>query len=289
MANPDMSYLFTLISSLLSDEQLKKTIFRIPDTDKKLIENMDNLFNIKTDSNTDVSGIIIKSKNSIILNKCIIYSHGTGNDIYNIYEHIQSFSDEYGVNVICYDYPGFGLTTSNNNIDENGCYECHEAIVKYATNELNIDKNDLILIGQSLGTGVVVDYISKEKNEWNNLVILLSPYKSIPRIVLDSNMIDNLTKYQFNSFTKIDKAKCPIKIFHGKLDDFILPYHSKDLFEKISDKSHNVEIVDDAGHTDLLFKIDKNIIRSLLSSSTSSTTSTISTNDEHDEHDEHDE
>lgn len=250
---------------LMSDDLIKSKVFQVPNTDKKLIQEMKNLFSVKTKSNFDVYGTLIKSDNEHKSIKTVIYSHGTGNDIYNVFHLLKAFSDKFGVDLICYDYPGYGLVSAEK-MDEEGCYECHEAVINYAINDLKIDKENIILVGQSLGTGVVVDYISN--NPWNNLVILLSPYKSIPRIILDDNFADNLAdsikKYQFNSLNKINKATCPIKIFHGDKDELIPINHAKDLYEKITNKSHQLEIINNAGHTDVMFKIDDDTIKSLL-------------------------
>src|SRR5258705_194298 len=84
-------------------------------------------------------------------------------------------------------------------------------------NNMNIEEKNIILIGQSLGTGIVIDYVSK--NKWDSPIILISPYKSIISVVCDSSIVKPIDKFQ--SLKKIKSITCPVKIFHGKEDKTI--------------------------------------------------------------------
>ena len=115
----------------------------------------------------------------------------------------------------------------------------------------------ILLVGQSLGTGIVVDYISKQQNKWSNPVILISPYKSIPKIITQYNLIEFLIcKNKFCTYDKIIKTICPIKIFHGCIDNLIPISHSEELFELTPNKSIQPTWFDNTGHNDILNKID---------------------------------
>lgn len=57
-----------------------------------------------------------------------------------------------------------------------------DIIAYYKTHTENI-----LLVDQSLGICVVIDYISK--NKWTKPVILISPYKSILKIITDYDWI----------------------------------------------------------------------------------------------------
>src|SRR5207237_1298732 len=104
-------------------------------------------------------------------------------------------------------------------IHENLCYRSHEIVVDYVKN-LDVNDDNIYLIGQSLGTGIVVDYAHKTK--WKSDITLISPYLSIPRIMINNDIVDTMVaKYQFNSLKKIKKIEAGINIIHGDKDDLI--------------------------------------------------------------------
>jgi len=97
------------------------------------------------------------------------------------------------------------------------------------------------------------------KNVWSNPVILISPYKSIPRILIDINLFEYLIcKNKFDSYNKIYNSTCPIKIFHGKSDHLINISHSLELFKLIPNKLFKPTLFDNTGHNDILEKISLN-------------------------------
>lgn len=161
----------------------------------KLFYITNNKLNIKT----CICEISPKTKSD----KIIIFSHGNGCDIYTFYEYLKLMADNLGVMVVMYDYPSYGL--SKGELNEFTCYQClQDVITHYKTYTEKI-----LLVGQSLGTGIVIDYISK--NHWINPIILISPYKSIPKIITDFDWIECLVcKNKFASYLK--NIKC--YVFH---------------------------------------------------------------------------
>lgn len=246
------------------DRRMKQLVFQPPKTEYrdilKLNTTRSNLFNTQI-KEIVVCGVHIKP---IIrkLNKCIIMSHGNGCDIYTCSPYLYNLSDKYGIDVICYDYPEYGLTTGTPT--EHTCTQCLESVVHYVQNKLNISSKNIILYGQSLGTGVTIDYLSKH-HSWKQPVILVSPYKSIPKVVIDYSITDyTFNKYTFNSLSKIENIKCPIKIFHGMLDDLIHVDHSKHLYEKLRNKKYKLSLISNADHNNILNKIDDKEILEIL-------------------------
>ena len=274
-----------MASTSEGNKMIKDKVFTIPDTNKEEIKKLNGIFNIEDEiriDNKDISlniyGVHIRrlkldneinneqnnEKNNEKNNerKCIIFSHGTSSDIYNIYSYLQEFSEKYNVDVITYDYPCYGLSTSSDNdIHEKLCYTCHENVVEYAL-DIGFEQHNIILIGQSLGTGVVVDYVNK--SEWTNQIVLISPYTSIPRIIINDDIVDNLTdRYNFFTLNKIHNIKCGVYILHGNKDDLIPHSHSIQIFNKLNEnikKKSKLKIIHDAGHGDIMSKItDENV------------------------------
>jgi len=156
-----------------------------------------------------------------------------------------------------YYYPSYGLSTGE--LNEFTCYQCLEDVIKY----YKTYTENILLVGQSLGTGIVVDYVSK--NQWTNPIILISPYKSIPKIITDYDWIEYLIcKNKFASYLKISNANCSIKIFHGISDELINHTHSLELYNLMPNKKFKPTLFNNCGHNDILNKISFNEYKQIL-------------------------
>lgn len=240
---------------------LRDLVFKAPMTPPKLIIELEGTFYVETESKLKIYCNHIKPKTES--NKYIIFSHGNNCDIFTIYEHMVNFAEKFNINIICYDYPSYGASTQVA-LTEDLCYESHTTVINHVINNMNIPKENIILAGQSLGTGIVIDYISK--NEWNNKVILFSPYKSISKVVLDNPLVDKifaeLKCFSFDSLSKAKNVKNHVVIFHG-LNDSLISYESHAI--PLKNAIENCTLIEvDSDHADILFKInDQDIIDAL--------------------------
>lgn len=212
------------------DNSVTCLLFQPPNTKKETITNLKNLqntklFTLNSDTGNDISVIEIdKNKN----NKVLIFSHGNGCDIYTCYSMLNEYAEKFGVKVVCYDYPGYGLSTGKSS--EENCYDAINCVIKHY--EKSIDKKNIILVGQSLGTGVTVNYALD--NKWLSPIILISPYKSIGRVICDSSITESSFKHNmFKSYVKVEKLDCPVRIIHGYNDNLIPISHGQYLYSKL--------------------------------------------------------
>ncbi|XWV26286.1 alpha/beta hydrolase family protein [Tupanvirus soda lake] len=215
--------------------------------------NSDNskLIFIKTKKNKRVSLVIFFPRNKSDPTKCLVYSHGNRATIVNKLNYFKKLADELGTYVITYDYLGYGLS-ENERPSEQGCYDSIEAVMEYVQNNLQIGKSNIYLVGRSLGTGIVVDYAAK--NNWNNPIMLISPYKNIITVVMDFWLFTWFDK--FNTLWKIQNIKCPIKIIHGNKDNVINISHSQILANKMPNKTFQPIWLDNVGHNKIFKMID---------------------------------
>jgi pimeloyl-ACP methyl ester carboxylesterase len=247
------------------DQRVHSLVFQPPDTPKALIEGLKDgrttdVFLVKTDAGLDV-GVVRCIPETGIFHKCAIFSHGNGTDAYEMHDYLKWFANRFGVCVLCYDYPGYGLTVGK--ATEESCGQCLKAVVDYATGKLRVNKRNIRLIGQSLGTGVTVGYAVA--HGWTSPILLISPYKSIPRVVLDWSMSDWATRhYRFGSMDKVASLKCPTKIIHGEQDELINIRHGKDLYAALPDQRLRPVWIPDANHNDILCKIKEDDILGFL-------------------------
>lgn len=230
-------------------------VFRPPSLDLKNYDHSiyDKIIRIKSSNDMEISLTINKYENS---NKYIIFSHGNAADILSVDNFCKSLSEKLKINVVLYDYQGYGFSTGKP--CEQNCYDDLYSVIEYVK---LYKPTNIFLIGQSLGTGIVVDYVSKYK--WKDPVMLISPYESIISVV--NNSFNSITQYidMFDTKNKISCATCPILIIHGEQDKLININDSKRLYKKIKNKINPIWI-EDAGHNDILSFITDEMFEKLL-------------------------
>jgi predicted alpha/beta hydrolase family esterase len=218
-------------------------IFHPPKKSNKYYSNIKYLY---TQNNEKISYIEYNPN----AKKIMIFSHGNASDISDYYD-FKKIANEINVCIVVYDYIGYGKSHIYKLLNEKTCYKSHETIVKYYE-KLN---KDIYLVGQSLGTGVVVDYISTHDISLIKKVMLISPYKSICSVVYDSSLL-----YPINQFMSINKIKSinkklKIYFYHGK-NDKIINYNHSIILSSLCN-SHLI-LLEDIGHNDILQYIDFN-------------------------------
>lgn len=228
------------------DDTVTYLLFQAPTGNQIAIRNLafknnHSLKNIDGFSTLEIKPQVERAK------KVLIFSHGNGCDVCGMSNYLERLANNLGITVVCYDYSGYGL--SEGRACEEKCYEAiNNVVTHYRRSYL---EKDIILVGQSLGTGVVTNYVST--NNWFSPVILISPYKSIPRVICDTSCAESSFRHNtFSTVYKLDKIKCPVKIFHGKEDEVISSSHSEYIFEHLPIKTFQPTYYDGIGHNDIL-------------------------------------
>ena len=106
-------------------------------------------------------------------------------------------------------------------------------------NKKKVSNSQIILYGESLGTGVAVEIASK--NNFNS-IILESPFTSIEnsaKIYYPDLPVRLLLKDRYDSIGKIKMINTPILIMHGEKDDVVPISMGKELFEKANSPKHS--------------------------------------------------
>ena len=96
---------------------------------------------------------------------------------------------------------------------------------------------------------------------FNKLIILISPYKSVGKILYDSSFMNILPK--FDSESKIKTVTCPAQIYHGTNDSIIDYSHGICLYNlfKFNNKGkYKIILLKQVGHNfDVLDYIQSDI------------------------------
>ena len=151
--------------------------------------------------------------------KTILFFHGNAGSLENRTYKLNHFKD-LNVNFLIIAWRGFSGNKGKPN--EMGLYEDAESAVKWL-NVKGIKEKNIILYGESLGTGVAIE-IAQNKNYAG--VILESPFTSMVNMgkkYYPFFPVSILLKDKFESYKKINNIFVPVLIMHGTVDK-IVPY-----------------------------------------------------------------
>ncbi|XP_047072841.1 alpha/beta hydrolase domain-containing protein 17B-like isoform X2 [Lolium rigidum] len=139
----------------------------------------------------------------------VLYSHGNAADLGKMYELFIEFSARLHVNVMGYDYSGYGR--SSGKASEANTFADIEAAYKCLVEVYGTRGEDIVLYGQSVGSGPTVDLAAHLHHI--RAVVLHSPILSGLRVMYSSVK----KTYWFDIYKNIEKiprVKCPVLVIH---------------------------------------------------------------------------
>jgi len=161
-------------------------------------------------------------------NKTILYFHGNAGDLTNRVHKLNKLKN-LNVNILIISWRGFSGNPGKPT--EKNLYNDARKSVEWL-NKVGIKNKDIILYGESLGTGVATEL--GQDNSFAG-IILESPFTSIAdtaKIYYPYLPIDLLIKDRYDSLKKIKNINIPILVMHGKKDEVVPFKMGKELFEK---------------------------------------------------------
>lgn len=191
----------------------------------------------------DNIAIKLFNKNS---NKVILFNHNNADDIGICTNYCNWLSTMSGCSVILYDYIGYGLSYKGT-LNEYNLLRSADIVYNFTVEKLNINPNNLFIVGKSLGT-VPAIYLS---NYVNNGLILISPMISGIRIYYEIPFLDYVC---FPNNIRIRDAKNKIGIIHGTVDKLINVRHTYELLKIIKiycPENYYKPLIVKAGHNNI--------------------------------------
>ncbi|KFK33821.1 hypothetical protein AALP_AA5G064600 [Arabis alpina] len=182
---------------------------------------------LKTKRGNQVVAAYIKNPTASLT---LLYSHGNAADLGQMFELFSELSLHLRVNLIGYDYSGYGRSTGKPS-EQNTYYDI-EAVYRCLEEEYGVKEQDVILYGQSVGSGPTLELASRLPNL--RAVVLHSAIASGLRV-----MYPVKRTYWFDIYKNIDKisfVKCPVLVIHGTSDDVVNWSHGKQLFDLCKEK-----------------------------------------------------
>ena len=191
----------------------------------------------------------------------LLYSHGNGTDIGYLNNFLSKLSYCIGINIISYDYPGYGLSevstdsnfmeeqTASNILDaEKQCYRTIDHVINHLL-ENGRKCSDIILYGSSIGTGPTIDLASRISGLKG--VIIQTPFTKI--CATDPDYQREPIAVIFENYKKIMLIDSMVTILHGTLDQLVPYSHGIALFDILNENQNKCKFVtiDDASHNDI--------------------------------------
>jgi len=212
-----------------------------------------NFFSLHTAGSHTIQAFFIRATDD---GYCILFSHGNAEDLGNIYPWFKEVAVKMGVNVMCYDYTGYGLSGSPKNDPgpkEEHCFRDIEAAYEHLITTLNVPEDKIILYGRSLGSGPTC-HLAKRQSEEGRIpvagIILQSPLMSAFRVAFHF-------RYSFPgdmmcNIDKIPYIKSPVFILHGRRDEIVPFWHGEELYLATKEQYRYPPLwVDEAGHNNI--------------------------------------
>ena len=198
-----------------------------------------NEFFIEVDKDIKIKSWLIEK--DLKKYKTILFLHGNAGNLFNRSYKLNRLN-ELNLNVLIISWRSFSGNPGKPN--ETNLYGDAKKAVKWL-NERGVETKNIILYGESLGTGVAVEI--GQTNKFNS-IILESPYTSMikaAKIYYPYLPVKFLLKDKYDSEKKIKNIKTPILIMHGKKDNIIPFYMGKKLFETANKPKKFLQIEED--------------------------------------------
>jgi hypothetical protein len=177
----------------------------------------------------------------------VVHFHGNGEQLADSGWLAQRFQ-EAGLGFYAVEYPGYGLAKGRGPTEE-GLYASSEAALKHLHQGLGVPREQVVLQGQSLGSGVAVEMA---RRGYGARLILVSPYTSMVdmgAVLFPWLPVKLLARDRFDTVSKAPQVGLPVLIIHGVQDELIpvaMGQRLGTVFPRAS-----VFLVEGAGHNDV--------------------------------------
>lgn len=179
----------------------------------------------------------------------IYYLHGNAGNLTGRKDRFAAFARR-GYGVFAISYRGYG--DSDGAPKESGLFSDAEAGRQYLAKTLGIRESDIILYGESLGTGVALHLVAEGRFR-PLFVALEAPYLSVGKIARRSYPwlpVDMLLRDRFDSEKRVPSLDVPLMVLHGEADALIPPSDGRALFDKAGARVKEFYSLPGIGHVD---------------------------------------
>ena len=247
-----LTYFFILFSTYIFQRNLLYHPMENNYSGDKILVNVEKI-EIRTQDNIKLMSWY--HKKNLKNYKTILFLHGNAGSLENRIHKINHFKDM-NVNFLIVAWRGF--SGNKGKPTEKGLYEDARSAVRWLKSK-GIKENNIIIYGESLGTGVATE-IAQNKNFGG--IILESPFTSMIDAGKDKYPylpVKLLLKDKYESDKKIKNVKSPVLIMHGKVDN-IVPFH---MGEKMYELANEPKYYYFSEYDDHMMEYNKKLLKAL--------------------------
>jgi len=180
---------------------------------------------------------------------CVLFACGNAGNISYRADRFRQLCDVHRLAIFAFDYRGYGLSEGQPN--EAGILLDARAARAWLAKRAGIAESEIVLMGESLGGGVMVDLASRDGARG---LILERTYTSLPDVAAyfyPFLPVQMLMRNRLDSLAKIAVYRGPLVHCHGDVDEIIPFQMGRRLFAAANDPKRFVELPG-IGHNDPL-------------------------------------
>ena len=208
---------------------------------------------VRTNDNIDLLGWYYQK--DIKKFKTILFFHGNAGSLENRIHKLNHFKDM-NINFLIIAWRGF--SGNKGKPSEEGLYEDGDSSIQWLLNK-GIKETDIIIYGESLGTGVAT-HLSQNRNFAG--LILETPFTSMvdaAKTFYPYIPVKFLLKDKFENKKKIKNIDLPILVMHGEADQIVPFSMGKKMFELANEPKYSYF----TKHDNHMMEFDGNLIKAL--------------------------
>lgn len=189
----------------------------------------------------------------------MLFSHGNSDDIGTCTAYCMWMAETFGVNVVTYDYRGYGHSCPGDGTETDLCDFINAVLDDIGRHR--DPENALILVGKSLGS-VPTMYLAAHQHSKVDGVVIISGLATGARAFLHTPLIPNWIKKKFddvfgNNIKQERMVDCQVFIIHGTEDSIIPVQNAHLLLANMSTNAYWPPLFIKAGHNDVELNGDR--------------------------------
>jgi len=221
---------------------LDKYKFDVPINKDKFLNINDEHYAIYEKRNTD---------------RILLISCGNYGNLDYYFDKIQMIKTIYDYDILCYEYPGFGIINKEATMDN--CYKETYYWIEYIK---NLGYKTFDFMGYSLGGGIIVECLKRYNITYANNIYLVATFTSLSELLFQTNygnyLIQGLflKKDNLNTFCNLKNTYCnTLYVIHSKEDERI-PFNLaiKNYLSNSNYIKNKIFIEIKGNHKDLIFE-----------------------------------
>jgi pimeloyl-ACP methyl ester carboxylesterase len=186
---------------------------------------------LRTTNNQFIPAILLRVPGSF---HTLIFSHGNGTDLGQMYEFLKMLAVALRVDIFAYEYSGYGASSAARPGEKHTYWDA-EAAWECLTHKYAVPPGRIVLYGQSVGSGPSCNLASRSELRPAGL-ILHSPMMSGLRVIMPVKRTLSVDPYP--NIDLIEKVLCPVAVIHGRQDEVVPFSHGLSLHKAIADRRY---------------------------------------------------